>query len=123
MKVIQAFPPNFAAINAAFNVRGKRVLFAYGDRIYNPARFQVPPHLIVHEGVHGRRQGDDPDGWWRRYIAERAFRLAEEIPAHAAEYRSIGTPEALDRVAKRLSSPLYGSLISYDYAVTAVMGY
>jgi len=48
MKVIRQFPPLFAEINRRFNVRGKRVLFAYGDTIFNPSRITISPHLLVH---------------------------------------------------------------------------
>lgn len=119
MKVVYLFPPNFREINAAFRVRGKRILFAYGDKIYNPARVDIPPELIVHEGVHGRRQGSDPDSWWRRYIENPEFRLNEEIVAHRAEYANLcarGRDHELDRLAGRLASPLYGQMITPDRA-------
>lgn len=119
MRVLTMLPPNFAAINKAFGVRGKPVIYAYGDTIYNPGRILVPPSLVAHELVHCQRQGSDPAGWWDQYIADKAFRLTEEIPAHQAEYASIcrcrasdaGRAADLTRIAERLASPLYGSLI------------
>lgn len=124
MRVLTMLPPNFAAINRAFGVRGKPVIYAYGNTIYNPARILVHPSLVQHELVHSRRQGDDPAGWWDQYIADKAFRLAEEIPAHQAEYASIcrcrtteaARAEDLNRIAERLASPLYGGLIGIDEA-------
>lgn len=47
MKVVKAFPPNYQAINDAFSVRGKSVIFCYGDRIYNPSGVAVGPDLIA----------------------------------------------------------------------------
>jgi hypothetical protein len=89
MRVIKAFPPNYRMINDAFAVRGKPVIFCYGDTIYNPSGIAVGPALLAHETVHSVRQKADPfgiSGWWARYVVDPAFRLAEEIPAHQAEF-------------------------------------
>ena len=121
MKVLNVFPPMYAEINKAFDVRGKPVIFSWGDRIYNPGRIKIPPELMVHEAVHGERQAGDPGSWWQQYIRDQDFRLAEEIPAHAAEFAhvvmssdsAIAQERMLHRIAARLSSPLYGSMIDY----------
>lgn len=111
-------------IDAAFNVRGKPVIFAWGDVIYAPNRKgELPKSLLVHEAVHGERQKAHEggiEGWWRRYIAEPRFRLDEEIPAHRAELVHLMTKAKgpsmrahyLSRVASRIASPLYGNLIT-----------
>jgi len=134
MRVVQALPPLFDEIDAAFNVRGKRVIFAWGDKIFNPAGITVTPELLAHEQVHGERQGADVEGWWRRYIAEPEFRLLEEIPAHVEEFKSLcaqhahrwHSKRAMRRtfaaaIARKLSSPLYGGLISFAQAKEALM--
>lgn len=117
-KVLFLFPPNYGAINAAFKVRGQPVIFAYGDAIYNPSKMKIPPELLVHEAVHLRRQDGDPATWWARYIKEPRFRLEEEIPAHAAEYRDLCARglERITHIAERLASPLYGGLVDFDTA-------
>jgi hypothetical protein len=122
MMVLHLFPPNYAAINRAFKVRGKPVIFCYGDTIYNPGRIKVPPRLHAHEEVHSRHQAmfGDPEVWWQRYIADPEFRLFEEIPAHRAEYRV--APELLEEIATRLCSPLYGSLVDFEKARALVDG-
>lgn len=128
MKVLYLHPPNFAATNRAFNVRGKRVIFAFGSTIYNPRRITIPPELYAHEAVHQERQGADPMGWWDFYISDPQFRLQEEIPAHQAEYREVCTRGsdpgwrqlAAERIAARLASPLYGSLVGFDDAIRLV---
>jgi hypothetical protein len=121
MRVIVDRPPMFDEINDRFNVAGKSVLFAWGDAIYNPMGVIIPPCLMDHEAVHGQRQIEmGVENWWRSYISSRAFRLEEEIPAHQAEYQSLlkensnrnARRGALKQVAKRLSAPLYGRLIS-----------
>lgn len=115
MKVLHLFPPNYAAINRAFKVRGKPVIFCFGDTVYNPGRIKMPDRLLAHEAVHSRQQGTDPAGWWDRYIIDSKFRLAQEIPAHCAEYAC--APNLLDDIARRLSSALYGSLVDFAGAV------
>jgi hypothetical protein len=44
-KIQHLFPPNYAAINRAFKMRGKPAIFCYGDTIYNPGRIKVPKQL------------------------------------------------------------------------------
>lgn len=124
MRQVFERPPLFAEIDAAFHIAGKPVLFAFGDTIYNPERVPVTIALDAHEGVHGFRQGVDVLGWWRRYIADPEFRLVEELLAHKAEYdllcASAGSRNVrrffLRQVAGKLSSPLYGRLISFEQA-------
>jgi hypothetical protein len=125
MRVVMDKPPMFDEIRAAFNLTGRSVIFAWGDTIYNPYGGKITPELFAHEAVHGERQGSDVEGWWRRYIVDPQFRLAEEIPAHIVEYQTLlanaGHNRAARRkylgyVARRLCSPLYGSLIGLDLA-------
>lgn len=125
MKVYLDWPPNIEEIAAAFpHARSEwGVIFTYGDVIYNPHNVEISPELIAHEGVHCSRQGVDEievKAWWKRYIEDPVFRLAEELPAHRAEYKRFcqrhrdGNERSryLRVTATRLSSPLYGSLIS-----------
>ena len=122
-RILTVFPPNFAEINRAFKTHDREVIYAFGDTIYNPRRIKIPPYLIAHERVHLGRQlvfdGGAPE-WWRRYIDDPKFRLDEELPAHIAEYQQICSvaadapavmAKALDRIATRLASPLYGNLV------------
>lgn len=127
MELIRSYPPNFDEISAAFKVKGKPVLFAWGDKIYAPTGVsKVSPHLLAHEGVHAARQAEypSPAGWWRRYILDNVFRLEEERLAHIAEYSSMMEASsnrherrrALSVVAERFASPLYGYAITKDDA-------
>lgn len=69
--------------------------------------------------------------WRRLYLSDPAFRLSEEIPAHVAEHREYYRTHAdggwakarrmhLHFAAQRLSSPIYGSMIPYHRARTAI---
>ncbi len=123
MKVLTLFPPNYTAINRAFGVRGKPVIFAYRDIIYNPSRIKVTPALMAHEAVHCGQQGTDPDAWWASYICDSEFRLREELEAHRAEYQfesahreGKAKAHVLHLIAFRLASPIYGGMIDLDEA-------
>ena len=125
MRIVFDRPPMYDAINAKFHIAGKQVIFAWGNIIYNPARFHIPSQLVAHEEAHGARQIGDIEGWWERYIDDPAFRLAEEVVAHVAEYqylvgRGAGNRQArrsaLRQTAKRLASPLYGNVTSQPMA-------
>lgn len=114
-------PPIYADIVKAFPMAARPgTLFCWGEVIFNPGGRSVSPALLVHEAVHSKQQGDNIDAWWRRYLIDPVFRLDQEIPAHQAEYRhriehAASRNErriALKEIAQRLSSPLYGSLLS-----------
>lgn len=125
-------PPMFDEIDAAFGIRGKGVIFAWGHSIFNPDGVDIPDYLIEHERVHGARQlamanenwGDARFEnairlWWSMYIIDPKFRLDEEIHAHRAEYEARirfqnrrGRRQALKAVSQRLASPLYGRLVT-----------
>jgi hypothetical protein len=124
MRVVYDKPPMYDEIDVAFGVKGKPVIFAWGDRVYMPGMAGgLSKALDAHETVHGERQLAYPGGveaWWRRYIADPQFRLDEEIPAHRAELavlqRKAKGPSMkahfLSRIAARLAAPLYGNLIT-----------
>lgn len=133
MNVVVAKPPLFEEIAAAFPIvrEHKGVIYAWCDRIYNPDGIKISDELIMHERVHMDRQGSAVELWWRLYISDPEFRLREEIPAHVVEYREFcrnhSTAEwararrmYLHNAARRLSSPIYGSMITYDRARTAI---
>lgn len=126
MKVIKAFPPNFVQLSKHFPIKGKPgILYAYGDVLYNPSGVKVTPWIMAHEEVHGMRQQDEGMSlgeWWDSYINYDDFRLKEELLAHRAEwqtYKSVhdwSSGYYLDTISTRLSSPLYGSLLSFEEA-------
>lgn len=128
MRVIKAYPPNFAALAKHFPIKGKQgILYAFGDTLYNPSGVKVTPWIMAHEEVHGMRQQDEGmflDRWWDEYISYPDFRLKEELLAHQAEMRMFQAHNSgfgvwvhyLNNIATRLSSPLYGSLLSFEEA-------
>lgn len=126
-KIIKDYPPLFSAIADALpGARSKGVIFSWGDEIYNPSGAEIPPQLLAHEAVHGIRQkAEGVEEWWRRYMTEPSFRLAEELPAHVAEYIAIMQMCSVNRkqrraylaqMSKRLAGPLYGRLMTVNRA-------
>ena len=124
--IINERPPNFEQIKVAFpRAENPGVLFAYGDRIYNPSGIVVPPALIAHEEVHLNRQrsaGPTPGSttqwsgaelWWQRYLEDSEFRYHEELLAHVAEFKALkagdrnASARLLMSTALRLVAPLY----------------
>jgi hypothetical protein len=124
MKILIEYPPIFEEIDKVFHVRGKPVIYAWGDTIYNPMSIYVSSHLMTHEMVHGQQQGDDIEGWWGRYLVDPEFRLEMELPAHKAEYRSMlkgvkdrnTKNEVLMIIAGKIASPIYNNIISRGQA-------
>lgn len=113
----------FDLIDAKFGIAGQEVIFAWGDTIYNPLGVAICPALMAHEAVHGRRQGNNVERWWLRYLDDAGFRLAEELAAHKAEFwhacRGVSHERRdalLRHTAKRLCSPLYGGLLKPNEA-------
>lgn len=126
MRIVNEYPPNIDAIDAAFKTRDVQgVVYCYGDAIYNPFGIDVPKWIVDHEIVHSARQGDDPAGWWVTYIADPKFRFDEELLGHIEEYRSFCAEYSRNRaarrtyltaIAKRLAGPVYGNIVSVDRA-------
>jgi len=113
--IINARPPNFEQIHAAFpRADGAGVMFAYDGNIYNPSGHVIPPALIAHEEVHLREQRHvGASYWWTKYIEDSEFRYVEELLAHAAEFKAQryndrnASARLLTATALRLVAPLY----------------
>jgi len=128
MNIVQAWPPNIDAIRFRFKLNGSEI-FAYGDTIYNPTGVPLPPSLLAHEEVHQRQQGDDPAGWWERYLIDAKWRFAQELEAHQVEYSVLCTNADrkrrrfyLAQLARRLSSPMYGNVATLEKCKRLIKG-
>lgn len=119
-----AYPPNITQIRAAFRLTGGEI-FAWGGVIYNPGGGGLSRALIEHEKVHFRQQEEigGPEAWWARYLADPAFRLDVEMEAHIVEFRVYSEDNGraarrgyLKFLARRLSSPMYGRMITRNAA-------
>ena len=129
MKIAIAYPPIYEQACAVFPLKQRRdVIFAYGDTIYNPHDIRITKELVAHEEVHGARQTVlGVELWWEIYLKNKQFRYEEELPAHQAEYQAYckrhqdGRRRMLRLIAEKLSSPLYGSMLTRADATTAIL--
>lgn len=133
MKIINSYPPNIDAIDARFNIKGKPIIFTYGDIIYNPLGVVISQALQSHEKVHSVRQTTDLKSiikWWEQYLVDDEFRLNEELLAHKAEYKQFCSENKdrnkqslyLNTIATRLASPMYGNMLTSTKARKIITG-
>lgn len=122
MKIMQQFPPNYAAICSRFPAVRLMpgIIFAYGDRVYNPSGNELPDHVIVHESVHFEQQKESgPATWWARYLQDNEFRLSQEVEAYQAQYRYLCATSdrghrrrILKKIIHDLSGAMYGKMLT-----------
>lgn len=114
------FPPNIDAIREKFPLKGGEI-FAWDGIIYHPNGTRLPPELIEHEKVHFAQQGGNPEVWWSRYLSDDdQWRYEQELEAHIVEYKTFcrynkdrnRRVKYLMLIARRLASPMYGSVVS-----------
>jgi primosomal replication protein N len=137
-KIVKAYPPNFLELTKHFPIKGvPGVVYAYGDRIYNPSGIKILPWVLEHEKVHCMRQQETKDTysipsqqhlsgieyWWKKYVGAVHFRLEEEVLAHRKEWSmtsDLMNPRDrihyLDMMVDRLSGPIYGNMVYRDEA-------
>ena len=116
-------PPNWDLLVKTFNVKWENTVVTFGNNVYSEK--PISNDLIAHELVHVKQQGKNPNLWWKKYIADKAFRLDQEVEAHIAQMKDIKKHSGKDRnyiavararLASYLSSSMYGNCISYDEA-------
>lgn len=132
MKIIEEYPPNFGIIDLVFPHNKEHCpIFCFGNVIYNPYKVTITKDLEVHEEAHSKRQGNNPNEWWMRYLENKEFRLQEEIIAYGVQLafiNSLGIPAKIrqwkeEKLAEGLSSNLYNLGISYGEAKSKIRNY
>lgn len=124
MKISNEKPAIFKKCQEAFGVDwDSGVIIAYGDTVYTKSK-GISPDLIVHEMTHIRQQEQiGKDVWWDRYIADKDFRLQQEMEAYENQCKYIRTH--IMNIKKRIflfehiwssMSRLYGHMITYEKA-------
>ena len=94
----------------------------------SPGRGDIPKWLLAHELEHTAQQGQSPDQWWKKYLAEPTFRFDAELAAHQAEYKMLRKLERnpdkrsaeAQAIARRLSGPLYNNMVSFSDALQMI---
>jgi len=126
MKIVEAWPPNIEQIKKIFDLTGKEPAFAYGDILYSPYGNKIVDHLWVHEKTHQKQQGEDPAGWWNKYLIDPQFRLSQELEAYRNQFSFYKSKNPawmtfLRKIAGDLSGPMYGNLLSLNEAIGLIM--
>lgn len=129
MKILKENPPNYEEICKVFDVvESKSIVFTYGDTIYNPSGGEVSNNLYAHEKVHMKQQGDDPAGWWNKYLVDKKFRLTQEVEAYRKQWKYFvnhnhhieAQKQLLNKIANDLASPIYGNIIDLKGAIKLI---
>jgi hypothetical protein len=123
------YPPNIKQIRKVFPLTGNEI-FAWDGIIYHPMLTPLPQWLIEHEECHFAQQDGDPEGWWEHYLANPQFRYEQELEAHQVEYACYCRHNKdrnqrlryLQLIARRLSSPMYGSVVKFREALWRIKG-
>lgn len=118
MKIEIKYPPNIKDIEKRFGTLGKNVVFTYGDTLYNPSGAFIDVYLTKHEETHARQQGNDIEGWWKKYFEDDKFRLNQEIEAYHNQYEYfcknkkdlLRQEKFLALIAGDLSGAMYGNI-------------
>lgn len=124
MKIVHAYPPNYTELSKEFNLKGRKVVFTFGDTLYAPGDEPIAGHLLAHEETHSRQQAElGIDEWWSKYLSDTDFRLSQELEAYrqqyafiAANYNRAARRKALDHLSADLSGPIYGKILSKSEA-------
>jgi hypothetical protein len=128
MKILREYPPIYEdIINYGMHPR-QGTIFTHGDTIYNPDGIEIPEYLMVHEEVHSKQQGEDPNGWWGRYLIDEYFRIEQETESYAKQYdfmcKKVKDRNQRNRllidIAKIVSSPTYGNVITTSAAMIQI---
>ncbi len=129
MEIVNAWPPNIKEIQKAFNLAGKRPLFAWGNYIFNPYALAIDAMTLYHETTHSIQQDAiGPVTWWKKYLKDKDFRLSQEIPAYQNQYVKFCELNSdwnkrhryLYALAANMSSDLYGNMVKHSEALTII---
>jgi|CXWL01.1.fsa_nt_gi hypothetical protein len=123
MKILIEQPPNIEDIRKVFTINDTTV-FTYKDTIYNPHNCPIDIPIMAHEEVHSRQQGEDPEGWWKKYLEDPVFRIEQEAVAYSMQYwmqcQFIKNRDTralnLQRLAETLAGDMYGKMMTVEEA-------
>lgn len=120
MKISSGKPPNniYDRCREKFGVNwDDGVVFTYGDTIY--CKYDVPADIQAHEAVHIRQQAlVGKDIWWERYLADKDFRLSQEVEAYKEQWKYL-VANADRNYRKMMKKHILDSMVRmYDGMVT-----
>lgn len=133
LEIVIGKPPIWEEAHKHFKINDNETVYTYGEKIYNPAGFHIPNHLMAHEAMHADRQIVYPGGpkaWWAKYFEDAAFRQAEELIAYQGQYQYYcmfdfdrnRRARFLVTIASDMASPMYNAGIAPDEARRIIKG-
>ena len=131
-------PPNWREIERFMPDYANHGVFVFGSTIYNPKKFNIDPSLAKRCEYYSEAQyeyGGDKfkyklmpkqriKDWWHRYLTDKAFWLAQEIPASQKqlwEMETVFKGAKLEKFRELLAKDLAKEkLISLSQAIQAL---
>ena len=115
-------PPIYEQCAKQFGVKWEnKVIFTYGDTIH--CKNKISLQKIAHEVTHVEQQLKyGADEWWERYFEDVDFRVSQEVEAYKNEIEWVknniwdmkNRQARIDKIIGDLSSPMYGSVVSFE---------
>lgn len=130
MVVIFGRPPVLDRVIAQVGLDAENAYFTYDGKIWSPTGRTPPDEIVEHEKKHVEQQtaAGGSDAWWDRWLADRAFRLDQEIRAYGRQIwwlrKHRGSKEAqrqLGWIAEMLAGDGYGRLTTEERARVRVL--
>lgn len=115
--------PYLKEFKAQFAIQEDAVAFPYKGKIYSNQGLSA--ELVEHEKVHFKQQDEmGADEWVKEYLANPNFRVKMEVEAYRHQlslHKDKNMKEAIRiQIAKVLSSPMYGNVLTYKEAYSKV---
>ena len=122
IKVIKEQSPFLFRIVSAGMHPQPDTLFPCSPVIYNPSGLPIPQDIMIHEVVHIAQQGNNPTGWWQKYITDKRFRFTQELEANQVQYKFVckvlkdknQQARSLLAIAKNMAGEVYNLNISVN---------
>ena len=112
--------PYLERYKSQFNLNEDDVAFPFKGKIYS--NIELPLELLEHEKVHFKQQEEIGDEEWEEeYLTNPQFRVRMEVEAYNKQLsyfkqnRDIFDAARM-QIAKVLSSPMYGNILTYKEA-------
>lgn len=134
IKIVTTRPPIYDNACAAFKCDLSKMVFTYGDTIYNLSGQELPDHLIYHEQVHMEQQNHndaDAEIWWGKFLRDSNFRIDQEARAYGKQFQficdivknPIRRNLIISDLGRFLSGPMYGNALPLRKAVNFIRHY
>lgn len=132
MKTKPGRPWFYPLIRWRIGETGPTTVFTVGKTIYTSSLRSVSADVLTHEYQHSFQQASAAPilgtiVWWLRYLASPSYRLAQEAAAYQSQYRFHQPRDKNERarylsgLASTLAGPLYGRMIDFQAARTAIL--